>query len=41
MLDCAKIMIGERPSGFFSVCWKFLTPLLSLVSVWYLVGVWQ
>uniref|UniRef100_A0A8D3A4J8 Transporter n=1 Tax=Scophthalmus maximus TaxID=52904 RepID=A0A8D3A4J8_SCOMX len=39
VINVIKDMTGQRPSFFFHLCWKYINPLLSLISfILYLVG---
>ncbi|GLD49354.1 sodium- and chloride-dependent GABA transporter 3-like isoform X1 [Lates japonicus] len=39
VIDVIEDMTGQRPCAFFKLCWKYIIPLLSLISlVLYLVG---
>ncbi|XP_018533727.1 sodium- and chloride-dependent GABA transporter 3-like isoform X1 [Lates calcarifer] len=39
VIDVIEDMTGQRPCAFFKLCWKYIIPLLTLISlVLYLVG---
>uniref|UniRef100_A0A8C2WUE0 Uncharacterized protein n=1 Tax=Cyclopterus lumpus TaxID=8103 RepID=A0A8C2WUE0_CYCLU len=32
MCDAVQLMTGQRPSGYFKLCWRYFTPLICMVS---------